>query len=74
MRPSSTSANGLRPFEVQLLDGIAAPGGQVKVSELPSKVHESDRWRTVALYDEVVNNGWYEGGRTPPGAAGPSLR
>ena len=60
MRPSSTSANGLRPFEIQLLDGIAAPGAQVKVSELPSKVHESIGGVQNALYDEVVSNGWYE--------------
>ncbi len=60
VRPSSTAANGLRPFEVQLLDGIAAPGAQVKVSELPSKVHESIGGVQNALYDEVVSNGWYE--------------
>ncbi len=60
VRPTATSANGLRPFEVQLLDGIAAPGSRVKVSELPSKVHESIGGVQNALYDEVVHNGWYE--------------
>ena len=60
VRPPSTSANGLRPFESQLLDGIAAPGSRVKVSELPSKVYDSIGVVQNALYDEVVSNGWYE--------------
>jgi hypothetical protein len=52
--------NGLRPFETQLLDGIAAPGSSVRVSELPSRVHESIGNVQNALYDEVVSNGWFE--------------
>ena len=59
-RVSDGSANGLRPFESLLLDGIAPQGLSVKVSELPSRVHESIGGVQNALYDEVVSNGWYE--------------
>ena len=57
---ASAGPNGLRPFEQQLLDGIAAPGSSVRVSELASRVHESIGSVQNALYDEVVSNGWYE--------------
>jgi hypothetical protein len=50
----------LRPFEQQLLDGIAAPGSSVQVSELASRVQESIGGVQNALYDEVVTNGWFE--------------
>jgi hypothetical protein len=50
----------LRPFEKELLDGIAAPGTSVKVSELSSRVQESIGAVQNQLYDEMVNNGWYE--------------
>jgi hypothetical protein len=53
-------SNGLRPFEQQLLDGIAAPGGSVRVSELASRVQESIGGVQNALYDEVVSHGWFE--------------
>jgi len=56
----SGGPDGLRPFETQLLDGIAAPGTSVKVSELPSRVHESIGGVQNALYDEMVSNGWFE--------------
>ena len=59
-RVSDGSANGLRPFESLLLDGIAPQGLSVKVSQLPSRVHESIGGVQNALYDEVVSNGWYE--------------
>jgi uncharacterized protein (TIGR04222 family) len=59
-RVSNPNANGLRPFESQLLDGIAPPGSSVKVSELPGRVHESIGGVQNALYDEVVSKGWYE--------------
>ena len=52
--------DGLRPFEQQLLDGIASPGGSVRVSELASRVQESVGGVQNALYDEMVSNGWYE--------------
>jgi hypothetical protein len=50
----------LRPFEQQLLDGIAAPGSSVRVSELASRVQESIGGVQNALYDEMVSNGWFE--------------
>ena len=56
----SGGPDGLRPFETQLLDGIASPGSSVKVSELPSRVHGSISGVQDALYDEVVSNGWFE--------------
>ena len=52
--------DSLRPFEQQLLDGIAAPGSSVKVSELAGKVQESIGGVQNALYDEMVSNGWFE--------------
>ena len=57
---ASGGPNGLRPFESQLLDGIAPQGASVKVSELPSRVNESIGGVQNALYDEVVSNGWFE--------------
>jgi uncharacterized protein (TIGR04222 family) len=54
------SANGLRPFESLLLEGIAPRGTSVRVSELPGRVHEAIGGVQNALYDEVVSNGWYE--------------
>jgi hypothetical protein len=51
---------GLRPFEQQLLDGIAAPGSSVRVSELASRVQESIGGVQNALYDEMVTKGWFE--------------
>jgi Predicted membrane protein (DUF2207) len=52
--------DSLRPFEQQLLDGIASPGGSVLVSDLASRVQESVGGVQNALYDEMVSNGWYE--------------
>lgn len=53
-------SDGLRPFEQQLLDGVAPPAGSVRVSELASRVQESIGGVQNALYDEMVSNGWYE--------------
>jgi hypothetical protein len=53
-------ADSLRPFEQQLLDGIAAPGSSVRVSELSVRVQESIGGVQNALYDEMVSNGWFE--------------
>ena len=53
------ASSGLRPFEQQLLDGIAPPGGSVHVSELAIRVQESIGGVQNALYDEMVSNGWY---------------
>jgi len=52
--------DGLRPFEQQLLDGIAVPGSSVLVSELAGRVQESIGGVQNALYDEMVSNGWFE--------------
>lgn len=54
------SSDSLRPFEQQLLDGIALAGASVRVSELASRVQESIGGVQNALYDEMVSNGWYE--------------
>jgi hypothetical protein len=51
---------GLRPFEQKLLEGIAAPGSSVQVSELAGRVQESVGGVQNALYDEMVSNGWFE--------------
>jgi hypothetical protein len=51
---------GLRPFEQNLLEGIAAPGSSVRVSELAGRVQESIGGVQNALYDEMVSNGWFE--------------
>jgi hypothetical protein len=52
--------DGLLPFEQLLLDGIAAPGSSVRVSDLAGKVQESIGGIQNALYDEMVSNGWFE--------------
>jgi uncharacterized protein (TIGR04222 family) len=49
----------LQPFEQALLDGIAPEGGNVLVSQLPGRVHESIGGVQDKLYDEVVRNGWF---------------
>lgn len=50
----------LRPFELQLLDSLAPIGGEIRVSELPGRVHEAIGGVQDQLYDEVVSLGWYE--------------
>jgi uncharacterized protein (TIGR04222 family) len=57
---TSAAADGLRPFEQQLLDGVAPAGSNVRVSELSNRVSESIGGVQDALYDEMVTNGWYE--------------
>jgi hypothetical protein len=52
--------DGLLPFEQHLLDGIAAPGSSVRVSDLAGKVQDSIGGVQNALYDEMVSNGWFE--------------
>lgn len=59
-RRDTPAADELRPFELELLAGIAPVGGTVKVTEMSSRVHESIGGVQNALYDEVVGNGWYE--------------
>jgi hypothetical protein len=60
LRRVSGGPNGLRPFESQLLEGIAPQGSSVRVSELPSRVNETIGGVQDALYDEMVSNGWFE--------------
>jgi hypothetical protein len=50
---------GLRPFEQALLQGIAPDGEPVRVSEIGSRVGASIDKVQDALYDEVVEHGWY---------------
>lgn len=50
----------LQPYEQALLDAIAAPGGTLLVSELSGRVQESIGGIQDQLYDEMVENGWYE--------------
>jgi uncharacterized protein (TIGR04222 family) len=52
--------DALRPFEQQVLDGIAPPDGSVRVSELATRVQESIVGVQDALYDEMVSKGWFE--------------
>lgn len=52
--------DALRPFEQALLDGIAAEGGVVRVSQLAGRVHESIGGVQSLLYDDLVALGWYE--------------
>jgi hypothetical protein len=55
-----SGSDALRPFEKALLDGLAPDAGSVKVSELPGRIHDSIGSVQNALYDEVVEQGWYE--------------
>lgn len=50
----------LRPFETELLDTIAPVGGEARVSELVGRVQENVHSIQSALYDEVVERGWFE--------------
>ncbi|WP_152366045.1 DUF2207 domain-containing protein [Microlunatus speluncae] len=59
-RPKEADPSELHPFEIELLDGLAAPGGEVRVSELSDKVRASIDGVQDKLYDEMVANGWYE--------------
>lgn len=52
--------DAVQPFEQRLLDGIAPEGGNVLVSEVAGRVHESIGGVQDALYDEVVRLGWFE--------------
>ncbi|GAA3573400.1 DUF2207 domain-containing protein [Microlunatus spumicola] len=49
----------LRPFEQALLQGIAPDGEPVRVSQIGGRVGESIDKVQDALYDEVVEHGWF---------------
>ncbi|MFP5283460.1 MAG: DUF2207 family protein, partial [Actinomycetes bacterium] len=55
-----TGADELRPFERALLQGLAAEGESVKVSEIAGRVQDSIGSVQDSLYDEVVAQGWFE--------------
>lgn len=59
-RPETNEGADLHPFEVELLDGLAEPGGEVRVSELGGKVSAAIGNVQDRLYDQMVDNGWYE--------------
>ena len=50
----------LRPFERALLDAVAPAGESTLVSELGSKVRDSVHLVQSELYDEMVDNGWFQ--------------
>ncbi len=55
-----SGADELRPFERALLDGLAPEGGGVLVSQVAERVSASVGDVQDKLYDEVVDNGWFE--------------
>lgn len=59
-RVEGGDADDLRPFESHLLDTVAPAGESIKVSELGGRVHERIHDIQSALYDEVVDQGWYD--------------
>ena len=59
-RISGPTATPLQPFEQQLLDAIAPAGGEVHVSELSGRLHDSIGQVQDRLYDDMVHHGWYE--------------
>lgn len=56
---TDSATDQLHPFELALLDGVVG-SGEVKVSELSSRVYESVGTVQDKLYDEVVAYGWFE--------------
>lgn len=50
----------LRPFETKLLDAVAPVGAQSTVVELAGNVGDQIDSIQGALYDEVVQRGWYD--------------
>lgn len=59
-RRENAAGDVLSPFEKELLDDIAPPGSDLRVSQLAGRVQESIGAVQDRLYDEVVQNGWYE--------------
>ncbi|HET9873569.1 MAG TPA: DUF2207 domain-containing protein [Propionibacteriaceae bacterium] len=56
----TSGVDTLRPFEQELMDGIAPVGGSVEVSEIAGRVGAAIGAVQDKLYDEMVSNGWYE--------------
>ncbi len=58
--PADQAPDDLRLFERVLLDAIAPAGDSVLVSELGPRVGDSAENVQSALYDEMVQNGWFQ--------------
>lgn len=58
--PDGQAPDDLRPFERALLDAIAPAGEGTLVSEFGSKVSDSVHVVQSELYDEMVDNGWFQ--------------
>lgn len=58
--PEGQAPDDLRPFERALLDAVAPAGEGTLVSELGSKVSRSVAEVQSELYDEMVDNGWFQ--------------
>jgi hypothetical protein len=56
----ATADADLRPFEKALLDAVAPAGEGVLVSELGPRVSEAIGTVQSELYDEMVDNGWFQ--------------
>jgi len=58
--PAGQASDDLRPFETALLDAVAPAGAGTLVSELGNKVSDSVHVVQSELYDEMVDNGWFQ--------------
>lgn len=58
--PAGQAPDDLRPFETALLDAVAPIGEATLVSELGSKISDSVHVVQSELYDEMVDNGWFQ--------------
>ncbi|GGL58120.1 hypothetical protein GCM10011575_15580 [Microlunatus endophyticus] len=58
--PADQAPDDLRPFERVLLDTVAPAGEGTLVSELGHKVSGSVHLVQSELYDEMVENGWFQ--------------
>lgn len=59
-RTGSVDTDELRPFERELLDVVAPQGETVTVSQLGGRMHGAMHEVQGALYDELVERGWYD--------------
>ncbi len=56
----AADTSGLRPFELELLNAVAPGGAGARVSTMSSRVNDAIGDVQSHLYDEVVDQGWYE--------------
>ncbi|MGI8457272.1 MAG: DUF2207 family protein [Propionibacteriaceae bacterium] len=59
-RQPGVDPSTLRPFEAKLLDGVTVDGDEVRVSAIANRVQGAMGDVQSALYDEMVEHGWYE--------------